>query len=363
MSILNSVSNAITSSTWSSESAPRSSVIDASGVTSDSSTPSCSSMIFFTLSKVVDITSPFRPCCLLNQDSAIDHERLSGDVPGGVGAKKCDDPADVLRLPGSTESGLLDQKLPSVARHLLSHGGFDETRRDGVDSYIPRTQLLCQRFAEADQSCLRGGIRRPAGITRHAHDARHQHDRSGALLHHRLSDRPTQIERRFEIDVEQMVDRLRLQSQQQRIDRLPGVRHRAIDLAEARDYFVDDALDRLAIGHVAFVDFGNRPRARAHASLGALPQRGRIPPDQRHVGAVPRELDRDGAADPAARSGNQSGLSRKPHTRAPAEDSIVFRNRSTPAKSLTTLAGGAELMRFIRALSTPLAPNSTTMSG
>src|SRR5579863_3479134 len=146
ISMLNSVSNAITSSTWSSESAPRSSVIDASGVTSDSSTPSCSTMIFFTLSKVVDITSPF-----LHQDPAIDHDGLPGDVPCGVGAEKRYDPANVFGLPGSAESGLFDQKLPGCDGHLLSHGGLDETRRDGVDSYIPRTQLLRQRFAQADK--------------------------------------------------------------------------------------------------------------------------------------------------------------------------------------------------------------------
>src|SRR3954447_21746977 len=50
ISIPNSSSNAITSSTVSSESAPRSSTNEASAVTSSSSTPSCSTMMLFTLS-------------------------------------------------------------------------------------------------------------------------------------------------------------------------------------------------------------------------------------------------------------------------------------------------------------------------
>src|SRR5687767_6867984 len=50
ISIPNSSSNAMTSSTVSSESAPRSSTNDASGVTSSSSTPNCSTMMLFTLS-------------------------------------------------------------------------------------------------------------------------------------------------------------------------------------------------------------------------------------------------------------------------------------------------------------------------
>src|SRR6185437_1925739 len=48
-------SNAMTNSTWSSESAPRSSTNDAVGVTSASSTPSCSTIICFTRSSTLAI--------------------------------------------------------------------------------------------------------------------------------------------------------------------------------------------------------------------------------------------------------------------------------------------------------------------
>src|SRR5579864_189497 len=48
-------SKAITSSTWSSESAPRSSTNEAVGVTSASSTPSCSTIICFTRSSTLAI--------------------------------------------------------------------------------------------------------------------------------------------------------------------------------------------------------------------------------------------------------------------------------------------------------------------
>src|SRR5215475_4030248 len=54
-------SKAMTSSTVSSESAPRSSTKDALLVTSPSSTPSCSTMICFTLSSTPAIVSPIRP--------------------------------------------------------------------------------------------------------------------------------------------------------------------------------------------------------------------------------------------------------------------------------------------------------------
>src|SRR6516225_10273996 len=62
-SMPNASSNAITNSTWSSESAPRSSTNDAVGVTSASSTPSCSTIICFTRSSTLAIRiPPPRPC-------------------------------------------------------------------------------------------------------------------------------------------------------------------------------------------------------------------------------------------------------------------------------------------------------------
>src|SRR5437879_5181542 len=51
----------MTSSTVSSESAPRSSTNEALVVTSPSSTPSCSTMICFTFSSTAAIVSPIRP--------------------------------------------------------------------------------------------------------------------------------------------------------------------------------------------------------------------------------------------------------------------------------------------------------------
>src|ERR1700722_10339595 len=58
ISISKASSNAITSSTVSRESAPRSSTKEALEVTSPSSTPSCSTMICFTLSSTAAMSSP-----------------------------------------------------------------------------------------------------------------------------------------------------------------------------------------------------------------------------------------------------------------------------------------------------------------
>src|SRR5260370_29737106 len=67
-SMPNASSNAITNSTWSSESAPRSSTNDAVGVTSASSTPSCSTIICFTRSSTLAIPIPPRSLIALSVD-------------------------------------------------------------------------------------------------------------------------------------------------------------------------------------------------------------------------------------------------------------------------------------------------------
>src|SRR5262244_2823329 len=75
-----SSSSAITSSTMSSESAPRSSMNDASGVTSLSLTPSCSQMISLTFASTADAIRVFLP--YLHVKAAVDAEHLAGDVAG-----------------------------------------------------------------------------------------------------------------------------------------------------------------------------------------------------------------------------------------------------------------------------------------
>src|SRR5260370_24859209 len=67
-SMPNASSNAITNSTWSRESAPRSSTNDAVGVTSASSTPSCSTIICFTRSSTLAIPIPPRSLIALSID-------------------------------------------------------------------------------------------------------------------------------------------------------------------------------------------------------------------------------------------------------------------------------------------------------
>src|SRR5579872_4968685 len=154
MSMLNSVSNAMTSSTWSRESAPRSSVIEASGVTSSSSTPSCSTMIFFTLSKVDMLllryaprASPEDPFVLLSSsipmrewlhvESTVHSKHLAGHVPGGIRTEERHHAGHVLGLAEATKRNCSKVRLFRGIGKVGRHRRLDEPRSDGVDSYLP----------------------------------------------------------------------------------------------------------------------------------------------------------------------------------------------------------------------------------
>src|SRR5262249_17346625 len=97
ISMLNSSSNRITNSTVSSESAPRSSMNLAFGVTSDSSTPSSSTMICLTLSSIDSAMSSSRKNICLGQmpnakshvHSAINVDHLTSDIACLIRGQKC----------------------------------------------------------------------------------------------------------------------------------------------------------------------------------------------------------------------------------------------------------------------------------
>src|SRR6476660_5890563 len=143
--MLNASSNAITSSTVSRESAPRSSTNEASGVTSLASTPSCSTMMLLTFSSTL-IGYPF----LLAQKAAVflprslagasrshveapaDVQDRARDVGGFVGGQVGHRRGDVVRRAEPAEGNLAGQRFPRGGGRLLRHRGGDETGGDGV---------------------------------------------------------------------------------------------------------------------------------------------------------------------------------------------------------------------------------------
>src|SRR3970040_835272 len=175
----NSSSKAITSSTVSSESAPRSSMNFALGLTSSSSTPSCSTMISLTRSSTgfamnpprflvdwthtADAASPPRGPPLHVQ-AAIDMDGLPGDVSGAVASQESYHLRHLPRRADPLERHLLEQGLPRLRRDRRGHVRLDQTRRHGIDQDVPVRQLARCRLREADDARLGRRVVDLAGI-------------------------------------------------------------------------------------------------------------------------------------------------------------------------------------------------------
>src|SRR5919206_2256558 len=108
MSMSNSFSNAMTSSTVSRLSAPRSSMKLASLVSFSRSTPSSSTMMSLTFSSTLLMWSSIGVSARGSDDhSAVDHQHLAGHVSGQVGGQKEHGPGDILAPSQSPQGNVL----------------------------------------------------------------------------------------------------------------------------------------------------------------------------------------------------------------------------------------------------------------
>src|SRR2546425_39228 len=142
-------SSAITSSTVSRESAPRSSMNFAVGVTSSSSTPSCSTMISFTFSSTgfaMNRSPP--PKGELHIETAVDVEHLARDVADAAAALLSD---QHLRHGARHQEGAAEVHLDHPIPVLIFHPHEQLVVRDAgvVDEDIDAPELLARRAHEA----------------------------------------------------------------------------------------------------------------------------------------------------------------------------------------------------------------------
>src|SRR3954469_11225035 len=108
MSMSNSFSNAMTSSTVSRLSAPRSSMKLASLVSFSRSTPSSSTMMSLTFSSTLLMWSSIGVSARGSDDhSAVDHQHLSSHVARQVGGQKEHCPGHILGPPQAAQGNVL----------------------------------------------------------------------------------------------------------------------------------------------------------------------------------------------------------------------------------------------------------------
>src|ERR1051325_12253636 len=189
MSMSNSFSKAITSSTVSRLSAPRSSMKLAPEVSLSRSTPSSWTMMSLTLS-----SSCFMSIAMgsLNggvgkgsqHHPAVDDQHLTCNVAREVGHQKEQRRGHIRPLPHSAQGNRPDQGFPGGALDGTRELRVDEARRHGVHEHVARRQFLGDGLGEPDQPGLRRAVIRLPLVARDADDARDVDDPSPAALDH-----------------------------------------------------------------------------------------------------------------------------------------------------------------------------------
>src|SRR3989454_2045987 len=169
MSMSNSFSKAITSSTVSRLSAPRSSMKLASEVSLSRSTPSSSTMMSLTFS-----SSCFMSIAMVflrggegigsQHQATVDDQHLPRNVAREVGGEKEHGRGHVCGLAQAPEGDSVDEALPRLRRDALGQLRLHEAGGYRIDEHVAGGQLLGHRLGEADQARLGGGVIRLARV-------------------------------------------------------------------------------------------------------------------------------------------------------------------------------------------------------
>src|SRR5437762_10432586 len=319
MSMSNSFSNAITSSTVSRLSAPRSSMKLASEVSLSRSTPSSSTMMSLTFS-----SSCFMSMAMINpqggkgSDSglhhhpAVDDQHLTRNVARQVGGEKEHRGGDVRALAESAQRNRSLKRLLDVLGQVLGQLGGDVARRHGVDQHVARGQLLRHRLRKAEQAGLGGRVVGLPFVADQPHDAGDVDDAAPAALDHPARRELGEQERGLEVRIQHLVPVLLADPEQQVVLGEAGVVDEHVDRAEVLLDRRDQPLALGRLGDVAGVAAGPVPQ-RGGGGLGL----GAVAPAHGDLGARAGQRRRDVLPDAAAPPCYEGGLARQVDVQTP----------------------------------------------
>src|SRR3989338_629913 len=171
----NSSSSAMTSSTVSRESAPRSSTKEAVSVPSSILTPSCSAIIARTRSwmdSAINVSSSFDVQSGLHGQAAVHHEDVPRDVPGGVADQKQRGLRDIPGFPEGSHRNQRLKPLLGLISQAIGHLGLDEPWGNRVARDPARGQLFRHRLGHADHPGLGRRVVRLTRIANEPYDGR-----------------------------------------------------------------------------------------------------------------------------------------------------------------------------------------------
>src|SRR3989441_2406136 len=350
-------SRAMTSSTVSSESAPRSSMNFAVGVTSSSSTPSCSTMISFTFSSTGFAMNPSPPRKgELHIETAVDVEDLARDVGRPVSGEESYHLGHLSRGADALERHLGHERGACRCGNVRGHIGLDQPRGHRVHQNRPVRQLARRRLRESDEPGLCRGVVHLAGVAHGAGGRRDIDDAATALLSDQhLRHGARHQERAAEVHLDHPIPVLILHPHEELVVRDAGVVDEDIDASKLLPRRAHEAIAVVTARRVGD-DAERRAPLRFKIFHHAL-QTVAVAPRDYHGRAVLGQPRADGRADPAPAAGDDRDLAVERALHEPPATAASA--RSTPAGSSTDWPRAPLTMRRSSPVSTRPGPTST----
>src|SRR5437879_224990 len=342
MSMSNSFSKAITSSTVSRLSAPRSSMKLASDVSLSRSTPSSSTMMSLTFS-----SSCFMSIAMAflrggegigsQHQATADDQQLPRNVAREVGGEKEHGRGHVCGLCPSPEGDSVDEGLPRLRGDSFGQLRFHEAGGDGVDEHVAGCQLLGHRLGEPDEPRLGRRVVRLARVPPQAHDASDVDDAAVTPLDHPTRHVLRHQEGAFEVGVQNGVPVVVRDAEHEVVAGRARVVHEDRDRAQLPFDRRDGRLHLVGAAHVARIGTGGVVAAQRRGDRLRLRA---VAGEHGHLGARPVECRGDALPDAAAAARHDGDPTGQVDLHAPAY--AASRNVATSAAvpTATTLAPG-----------------------
>src|SRR5688572_17871729 len=386
MSRPNSSSSAMTSSTVSSESAPRSSMNLASGASWSTETSSSRAMISLAFSSLYAMPFTSFTCVIPrvapagdsgHHHPAVHVPHLSGDVAGAGRGQEAHHLGDVGGFAEPSEGNRLPHLVLLFLVQGIGHRGPDVARRDRVDGHAARRELPGQGTGQTDDARLGGGVIGLAGVAHQSHHRGDVDDAAALLLEQGARGGAAAVERALEVRVEHLVPLQVGHAQEKAVARDSRVVDEDIETRHALQHGIERGLNLRLVGDVGDERLGLAALG-AHLGtrrLGAL----EIPGDDGDLRPVPGQRVDDGAADPGRAAGDDRDLAfeleprggsahrRRGRAHAPAPllagSAASASSRLAGSSTFTLFASGAICLRRPRStLPLPSSTNAVTSS-
>src|SRR5664280_526960 len=335
-------SNAMTSSTRSRLSAPRSSLKEASRVTLDGSTANTSTALSVNFASASLRSMVFAPCfvslhgtkpartvvpLLAEREPAVNAQHGAGDVAGVATREKPHHASDIGRL-ADAPHGDHGGHLVLGGAHIAGHVGIDETGRDDVHGHAARGDLFGEGAGESDQSCFGGRVVRLTRYADEGTDGADEDDRALSGPHHGRHRRSHGIKSAVEVGRQHFAPLFVTHAHREAVASDARVENRDVDRSELGDCGFHRLGDLLGVRDVDPERFG----ATAWGVAG--------PRQTDDAVAQLNEVFGDSGADAAARAGDDD---------VSTHGALSF-NSSSDAGAYWCSKGR---MRLVRPLSTP----------